>query len=64
MDTTLLQEIALLADVMASLSGIGSHLTLEQVDAVLGVPQNLFPAASRPVLSDPAAAAPPQRATA
>ena len=37
-DSDLLQEISLLADVIASVSGVGSHLSHEQVDAVLGVP--------------------------
>lgn len=36
-DAALLQEIALLADVIASLGGVSGHLTLDQVDVVLGV---------------------------
>ena len=39
-DERLLEEIALLADVIAALSGVGSHLSLEQVDAVLGLPRD------------------------
>jgi hypothetical protein len=36
-DAALLQEISLLADVITSLGGVKGHLTLDQVDAVLGV---------------------------
>lgn len=38
-DDGLLEEIALLADVIASLGGVVDHLSPEQVDAVLGLPR-------------------------
>ena len=37
-DPALMQDIDLLADVIASISGFGCHLTPEEVDTVLGVP--------------------------
>ena len=40
-DAGVLQEIALLADVIADVAGVGGHLSPEQVDVVLGVPPRL-----------------------
>jgi hypothetical protein len=55
-DAILLQEIVLLADVIASVSGVRNHLSPVQVDAVLGVPPSPSPAApfSRAARTHPA----------
>jgi hypothetical protein len=63
LDSALLQEIALLADVIASLAGIDNHLTREQVDAMLGVPAGRAPT-SLPGAAHPSGFVLPAKATA